>query len=48
VSACEKCWSDAFLESRITNEHQADAYQRLLVERRDNPCTLAQQFGEEE
>lgn len=33
MSACELCWDDAFKESRITGESQAEAYRRLLSER---------------
>lgn len=43
MSACEKCWADAFLAAH--SESQADAYQRLLAERREHPCTPEQQAG---
>ena len=38
MSMCEKCWEDA---NGIAKE-----YLKLLVKRRDNPCTPEQQAGE--
>jgi hypothetical protein len=32
MSACERCWEQAFIESRIGPESQAEAYRRLLKE----------------
>lgn len=32
MSACEKCWDQAFLQSRLLGGSQVDHYQRLLVE----------------
>lgn len=46
--SCEKCWNDAFVESRRTGESQAEAYQRLLDEVADHKrpvCSLAEQSG---
>lgn len=45
MSACEKCWGDAFLAARH-GEDQSDAYRRLLRERKDTPCTPEQQCGD--
>lgn len=45
--ACEKCWDDAF--RRMQDEptkSQAEHYQDLILERKDRPCTPAQQRGE--
>lgn len=32
VSACEKCWGEAFFRSRLTGRLQADVYRELLAE----------------
>lgn len=45
MSACEKCWGDAFSQSYGTSEDQATAYARLVEERSDSPCTPEQQAG---
>lgn len=48
MAACEKCWADAF--SRYIAQpykSQAEHYQELLIERREKPCTPAQQKGPE-
>ena len=44
---CEKCWADAYLR-HVHNPHksQAEHYQDLLFERRDNWCTPEEQNGE--
>lgn len=39
MASCEKCWSDA--------QGNADAYQQLIEDRKDNPCTPEEQAGEE-
>lgn len=45
--ACEKCWGDAYLRHRLNPEKtQADHYRELLLERKDNPCSEAEQRGE--
>ena len=31
MSACERCWSDAYLESRLRGTSQVDEYHRLLA-----------------
>ncbi|MFA5409335.1 MAG: hypothetical protein WC343_11245 [Bacilli bacterium] len=46
MSSCEKCWGDAYLRSYCTGISQGEAYQELLVERRDNPCTEKEQAGQ--
>lgn len=45
MSACEKCWGDAYIRSRTLGGSQADHYRALLEERADNPCTPEQQVG---
>jgi hypothetical protein len=45
MSACEKCWGDAYLRSRATGKSQTECYYELLDERKDNPCTPEQQSG---
>lgn len=47
MSACEKCWSDAFMRAHLRGSHQADEYGKLLKERKDKPCTPEQQAGGE-
>ena len=44
--ACEKCWNDAYIRW-ATNPHksQAEHYQDLIFERRDNWCTPEEQIG---
>ena len=42
---CEKCWSDAYLRSRLTHRSQADCYSEILEERKDNPCSAEEQAG---
>ena len=37
MSCCEKCWRDA--------NGDPDDYQKLLVERKDDPCTPEEQAG---
>lgn len=48
--ACEKCWGDAYNRMRFVDptRSQSDHYRDLLEERKDNPCTLAEQAGQEE
>jgi len=45
MSACEKCWEDAYLRMLTTGKSQADCYRELLDERRENPCTPEEQAG---
>ena len=46
MAACEKCWGDAYLYSYGTSQTQSEAYQELLEERKDNPCTPEEQAGQ--
>lgn len=46
MMACEKCWSDAYFRSQWNGKSQTDNYQDLLKERKDNPCTEAEQRGQ--
>ncbi len=43
---CEKCWSDAYLKSRMTGKSQGECYYELLEERKNNPCTSVEQAGQ--
>jgi hypothetical protein len=43
---CEKCWSNAYFKSLFLGKSQAEIYQELLLERKDNPCTPQQQAGD--
>lgn len=44
MPSCEKCWSDAHADYPYCNV--AETYDRLINERKDNPCTPEQQAGE--
>ena len=46
MSACEKCWGDAYLMSLKTGNAQHECYNDLLHMRRNNPCTPEQQAGQ--
>ena len=47
MSACEKCWGDAFIRARTNpNKTQAEHYLDLLKERVQTPCSPEQQRGE--
>lgn len=47
MSACEKCWADAYRrQADEPMKSQAEHYRDLLEERKDNPCTPEQQRGE--
>lgn len=46
MAACEKCWGDAFSISYGTSQTQSEAYQELLEERKENPCTPEEQAGQ--
>ncbi|HZJ25879.1 MAG TPA: hypothetical protein VFF40_02520 [Acidimicrobiia bacterium] len=45
MSACERCWTDAYRESRMFGGSQVDHYRRLIEERRDRPCSVEEQRG---
>lgn len=46
MSACEKCWADAYLRSRQSGKSQSECYRELLEERKGSPCTPEQQRGD--
>ena len=47
MSACEKCWADAFIRSRTNpSKAQVEHYKDLLDERREHPCTPEEQKGD--
>lgn len=49
MATCEKCWRDAYM--RMVNhpmKSQAEHYQELLEERKDNPCSPNEQRGVEQ
>lgn len=35
MSACETCWTDAYLQSRLSGDSHVAHYHRLLAERPD-------------
>ena len=41
MSACERCWSDAYRLSRCIGGHQVDHYRNLLAERDGTACADA-------
>lgn len=47
MSACEKCWRDAYKRMRDQpSKSQSEHYMDLLEERKDNPCTPEEQRGQ--
>jgi len=46
MSACEKCWGDAYMLSMRNGRAQHENYSRLLEERKDNPCSPKDQAGQ--
>jgi hypothetical protein len=48
VSACEKCWRDAYNRAYFLGQPQAEAYRELLEERMEHPCTPLEARGEVE
>ena len=46
MSACEKCWGDAYLRSRYSGKSQSECYMELLKERENSPCSSEQQAGQ--
>ena len=46
MSACEKCWSDAYLLKRVNGKDQVDNYNFLIKQRVDSPCTPEDQAGQ--
>ena len=48
MSACEKCWSDAYRRSMANpSKSQTRHYCDLIEERKDSPCTPEQQLGKD-
>jgi hypothetical protein len=45
MTACEKCWADAYRRAMDSGRPQAVCYAELLEERHDQPCTDAEQAG---
>jgi hypothetical protein len=45
--ACEKCWGDAYLRYLCDRRPQAEHYRELLEERKDAPCSQAEQEGKD-
>lgn len=48
MAACEKCWRDANLRALTLGGFVSDHYDDLLKERKDKPCSEAEQRGETE
>jgi len=46
MAGCERCWGDAFSRSYGTGRSQAECYQEILLERKDNPCSPRDQAGQ--
>ena len=46
MTACEKCWGDAYLRHLVTGKDQADCYRELLTERKKAPCSPKEQAGD--
>jgi len=46
MSACEKCWGDAYLRSMGSGKSQPEMYTELVEERKENPCSEKQQVGQ--
>lgn len=47
MSACEKCWRDASARAFHLGGFVSDHYRDLLAERANNPCSEAEQRGDE-
>jgi len=46
MASCEKCWGDAYTRTHTNpTKSQAEHYQDLINERKENPCTPEQQAG---
>ena len=45
MSACEKCWGEAFFRSRLTGRLQADVYRELLAENEQAHTTTTERVN---
>ena len=46
MASCEKCWGDAYMRTHTNPmKDQAEHYQDLINERKENPCTPEEQAG---
>jgi len=45
MASCEKCWYDAY-ELQDCEENHYETYNRLIKERKDNPCSEIEQAGQ--
>ena len=45
MARCEKCWSDARVQAKISRRSVSECYQDLLGTRKDNPCSPEEQAG---
>jgi hypothetical protein len=43
MPACEKCWGDAYRRELAGGMSQSEEYHKLLEERKNNPCSNAEQ-----
>ena len=46
MTACEKCWGDAYDQSRWSGKEQYTCYQEFLDKRKKNPCSPKEQAGQ--
>lgn len=44
MPGCDKCWGDAHLRSALTGRDQVDCFYEILEERKDNPCSIEDQY----
>jgi len=44
MPACEKCWGQSYLQSRLTGEDRVELYSKLIDK---NNCTPEEQAGED-
>ena len=45
MASCEKCWNDAYYLQDCEESHY-EMYNRLIKERKDNPCSEVEQAGQ--
>ena len=46
MSACEKCWGDAYMRMLSSGKGQQECYNELLAERKEKPCSAQEQAGQ--